>query len=78
MRAGDQVRFRDQSQAWKARGLTPEARGIVVDLYRVPPRGDIRADVRFGVATVERGLDVDDLQTDRAASSRHAPSSLAS
>jgi hypothetical protein len=63
MKAGDRVRFRDGSRAWKSRGLDAAARGFVVDLYRVPPFGEIKADVRFAAMTApERGISVDDLE----------------
>ncbi|SDR11683.1 hypothetical protein SAMN05444161_1696 [Rhizobiales bacterium GAS191] len=63
MKAGDRVRFRDGSRAWRSRSLDAAARGRVVDLYRVPPLGEIKADVRFDSMTApERGISVDDLE----------------
>jgi hypothetical protein len=63
MRVGDRVRFRDGSRAWKSRGLDSAARGRVTDLYRVPPLGEIKADVRFdAMTTPERGFAVEDLE----------------
>jgi hypothetical protein len=63
MRVGDRVRFRDDSRAWRSRGLDPAARGRVMELYRVPPLGEIKADVRFDTMTApERGLSVEDLE----------------
>ena len=66
MKAGDRVRFRGASRGWKSRGLDPAACGFVVDLYRVPPFGEIKADVRFAPATApERGILVDELEVVR-------------
>lgn len=66
MKAGDRVRFRGGSRGWKSRGLDPAACGLVVDLYRVPPFGEIKADVRFAAtAAPERGISVDELEVVR-------------
>lgn len=66
MKAGDRVRCRGGSRAWKSRGLDAEARGFVVDLYRVPPFGEIKADVRFAQAAApERGIAIEELEVIR-------------
>ena len=63
MRAGDRVRFRASSRAWRSHGLTPEAQGLIMEIYRAAIRGDLKADVRFGKdMNVERGIDVDELE----------------
>ena len=63
MKAGDRVRFRSGSTAWKPRGLNPDARGTALELYRTPLRGDIMVDVRFGDESgIERGIPVADLE----------------
>jgi hypothetical protein len=44
-----------------------------INLYRAPPRGYIKVDVKFdGSETVERGIDVDDLETVRHPAARFA------
>jgi hypothetical protein len=67
MKAGDRVKFRAGAKGWKSRGLAADnAEGSVIELYRAPPRGHIKVDVRFdGSETVERGIDVEDLETVR-------------
>lgn len=63
MKAGDRVRFRASSRAWRSHGLSPEAQGIVVEIYRAAMRGDLKVDVRFGKdMNVERGIDIDELE----------------
>lgn len=63
MKAGDRVRFRASSRAWRSHGLSPEAQGIVVEIYRAAMRGDLKVDVRFGKdMNVERGIDIDQLE----------------
>jgi hypothetical protein len=63
MKAGDRVRFRATSKAWRSHGLTPNAQGVVVEIYRAAIRGDLKVDVRFGKdMNVERGIDVDELE----------------
>jgi hypothetical protein len=63
MRAGDRVRFRASSKAWRSHGLNPDAQGIVVDIYRAAMRGDLKVDVRFGKEMIpERGIDIDELE----------------
>jgi len=63
MRAGDRVRFRAASRAWRSHGLTPGAQGVVVEIYRAAIRGDLKVDVRFGKdMNVERGIDIDELE----------------
>jgi hypothetical protein len=63
MKAGDRVRFRATSKAWRSHGLTPEAQGIVVEIYRAAMRGDLKVDVRFGKdMRIERGIDIDELE----------------
>jgi hypothetical protein len=63
MRVGDRVRFRDGSRAWRSRGLDAAVRGRVTELYRVPPLGEIKADVRFDTMTApERAIAVEDLE----------------
>jgi hypothetical protein len=63
MKSGDRVRFRATSKAWRSHGLSPEAQGVVVEIYRAAMRGDLKVDVRFGKdMNVERGIDIDELE----------------
>jgi hypothetical protein len=64
MRAGDRVKFRPTSKAWRSHGLNPNAQGVVVEIYRAAIRGDLKVDVRFGKdMNIERGIDIDELET---------------
>lgn len=64
MKAGDRVKFRAGTRAWKVRGLAADAEGFVVELYRTPPKGAIKVDGKFdGSTQIERGIDVEDLVT---------------
>jgi hypothetical protein len=63
MKAGDRVRFRATSKAWRSHGLSPNAQGVVVDIYRAAIKGDLKVDVRFGKdMNVERGFDIDEFE----------------
>jgi hypothetical protein len=63
MKSGDRVRFRATSKAWRSHGLTPQAQGVVVEIYRAPIKGDLKVDVRFGKdMKMERGIDIDELE----------------
>src|SRR6185312_11711748 len=63
MKAGDRVRFRAGSKAWRSHGVTREAQGIVVEIYRAAMRGELKVDVRFGKdMKVERGIDIEELE----------------
>jgi hypothetical protein len=65
MKAGDRVKFRAGATGWKSRGLAANnVDGSVIEPYRAPPRGHIKVDVKFaGSETIERGIDVEDLET---------------
>jgi hypothetical protein len=66
MKAGDRVKFRATSKAWRSRGLTADAQGTVMEIYRAAIRGDLKVDVRFGDGIeVERGIDIEELETIR-------------
>ncbi|MFI5013101.1 MAG: hypothetical protein ACHQAY_12220 [Hyphomicrobiales bacterium] len=66
MRAGDRVKFRINSKAWKSCGLSPNAQGIVVDIYRAAMRGYLKIDVRFdGTMRSERGIDIEEMEVVR-------------
>jgi hypothetical protein len=67
MKAGDRVKFRAGAMGWKSRGLAVDnVEGSAIEIYRAPPRGHIKVDVKFdGSETVERGIDVEDLETVR-------------
>jgi hypothetical protein len=63
MKAGDRVRFRASSKAWRSHGLSPDAQGIVVDIYRAAMKGDLKVDVRFGKdMSPERGFDINEFE----------------
>jgi hypothetical protein len=63
MKAGDRVRFRATSKAWRSHGLVPTAQGVVVEIYRAAIRADLKVDVRFGKdMKVERGIDIEELE----------------
>ena len=74
MKAGDRVKFRAGAKGWKSRGLAADnVEGSVIELYRAPPRGHIKVDVKFnGSETVERGIDVEELETVRHPAARFA------
>ena len=64
MKMGDRVRFRRESKAWIHYGLEPDARGVVVEVYRdAEARGGHKVDVRFpGTRELERGIDTEELE----------------
>jgi hypothetical protein len=63
MKAGDMVKFRSGSKAWKSRGFAAESQRMVVDLYRAAVRGLLKVDVCFGSAgEIERGIDIEELE----------------
>jgi len=63
MRAGDRVRFRAASRAWRAHGLAEPAQGVVLDIYRAALRGDLKVDVRFAeMVQPICGIDIDALE----------------